>query len=129
MARVVIMRTALGSGKYAVGDVVDVFADGASVGKRVLLNEWEAAGGTVETFPGLFYVVDVTNLSYEDAKAYLEASVDTSSGSPVVTRRRNWTVDLAGLNASLTPPSRRTLLTRFYLSVTRQEASAFITRK
>ena len=43
MARVVIMRTALGSGKYAVGDVVDVFADGASVGKRVLLNEWEAA--------------------------------------------------------------------------------------
>jgi hypothetical protein len=129
MARIVVMATALGQDKYDAGDVVDVFPTSALVGKRVALDEWEAAGGSAANFPGLFYVVDVTNLSVSAAEDYLEASTTAGSNGPIVERRREWTVDLSGLNASLTPPSRRTLFTRSHITVTTQETLPFVSRK
>ena len=121
MAIAVVMRVALGAGKYEAGDIVSVLPDGHQFGREESLTAWTAAGRSQATFPGWFYIIDIPSMTVAELETYLAGTVTTDpEGHPVLTRRRNYRLNLRN------PPS---LQQGYRATMSRQNFNRDITQK
>ncbi len=89
------------------GDVVRVLKDRSDVGIRQSKQAWIASGRTAESYPMSFVVVEITDMTDEEAADLVKPFPDPESpdcpvdadGVPIIQFVRRWCFEAAGIEA------------------------------
>lgn len=107
---VLLVKTAIGEagqpGRYHDGDVVAVLPDDHVFGRMESLDVWVAEGNTPSSWPGGFAIIELPDLTVEEAQVFLEGNFDI---------RRAQRVDYRALERRSADGGRDTLRTRLHI--------------
>lgn len=116
MARLLCAKNSL-TGRQDAGDVISVLPDDHVFGTHEDLSVWIAAGHDAASYPAIFYIVDLPDLSVADAQKYLEVS-DTvdANGNPVLLKFRKWGFNILAAERRIGSDGRPVLQTAFKIT-------------